>query len=66
MDDPSTTSITEGFGLMFYREASLWDNARWYDPTLGRFAQAETIVPDGYRDWIDIRTQALILITSTI
>jgi len=30
MDDPSTTSVTEGFGLMFY-------NARWYDPALGRF-----------------------------
>jgi len=47
MDDPSTTSVTEGFGLMFY-------NARWYDPALGRFAphslrswdrQADSIVP---------------------
>jgi RHS repeat-associated protein len=27
------------FGLMFY-------NARWYDPTLGRFAQADTIIPN--------------------
>ncbi len=27
------------FGLMFY-------NARWYDPSLGRFAQADTVVPD--------------------
>ncbi len=26
------------FGLMFY-------NARWYDPALGRFAQADTIIP---------------------
>ena len=38
MDDPTTSGVTEGFGLMFY-------NARWYDPTLGRFAQADTIVP---------------------
>jgi len=29
MDDPSTISVTEGFGLMYY-------NARWYDPALGR------------------------------
>ncbi|PKN91158.1 MAG: hypothetical protein CVU44_20570 [Chloroflexi bacterium HGW-Chloroflexi-6] len=40
MDDPTTTAATEGFGLMFY-------NARWYDPALGRFAQADTIIPDG-------------------
>jgi RHS repeat-associated protein len=40
MDDPTTAGVTEGFGLMFY-------NARWYDPTLGRFAQADTIVPAG-------------------
>ena len=39
MDDP-TTSASEGFGLMFY-------NARWYDPALGRFAQADSIVPPG-------------------
>ncbi|MBI3175910.1 MAG: RHS repeat-associated core domain-containing protein [Chloroflexi bacterium] len=39
MDDP-TTSGTEGFGLMFY-------NARWYDPAIGRFAQADSIVPGG-------------------
>ena len=26
------------FGLMYY-------NARWYDPALGRFVQADTIVP---------------------
>ncbi|GAB4449725.1 MAG: hypothetical protein OHK0041_11150 [Anaerolineales bacterium] len=31
-------SNTVDFGLMFY-------NARWYDPSLGRFAQADTIVP---------------------
>ncbi|MBI4761332.1 MAG: RHS repeat-associated core domain-containing protein [Chloroflexota bacterium] len=51
MDDPATAGVTEGFGLMFY-------NARWlrsvpvtkwrgYDPSLGRFAQADTIVPGG-------------------
>jgi RHS repeat-associated protein len=40
MDDPTTVGVTEGFGLMFY-------NARWYDPALGRFAQADTIVPAG-------------------
>ncbi len=50
MDDPSTSG-TEGFGLMFYQ-------ARWlrsvpkaqrkgYDPGLGRFAQADMIVPPG-------------------
>jgi RHS repeat-associated protein len=46
MDDPSTAAVTEGFGLMFY-------NARWYDPSLGRFAQADSIVPDPYnsQDW---------------
>jgi hypothetical protein len=25
LDDPLTSGVTEGFGLMFY-------NARWYDP----------------------------------
>ena len=40
MDDPTTSGVTEGFGLMFY-------NARWYDPTLGRFAQADTVIPGG-------------------
>jgi RHS repeat-associated protein len=33
-------SYTADFGLMFY-------NARWYDSSLGRFAQADTIVPGG-------------------
>ena len=34
------------FGLMFY-------NARWYDPTIGRFAQADTIIPQqqGVQAW---------------
>jgi RHS repeat-associated protein len=40
MDDPTTSGVTEGFGLMFY-------NARWYDPALGRFAQADTMIPSG-------------------
>jgi RHS repeat-associated protein len=46
MDDPSTSGVTEGFGLMFY-------NARWYDPALGRFAQADTIIPQhqGVQAW---------------
>ncbi|NJN80362.1 MAG: hypothetical protein HC797_07770 [Anaerolineales bacterium] len=46
MDNPSTCSENR-FGLMFC-------NARWlrsvpvgYDPSLGRFAQADTIVPSG-------------------
>lgn len=46
MDDPTTTGA-EGFGLMFY-------NARWYDSALGRFAQADTIVPtqsQGVQAW---------------
>lgn len=30
--------------LMFY-------NARWYDPALGRFAQADTVVPDGVQGY---------------
>ncbi|MBL8061759.1 MAG: RHS repeat-associated core domain-containing protein [Anaerolineales bacterium] len=33
-------SNTADFGLMFY-------NARWYDPYLGRMAQADTIIPPG-------------------
>ena len=39
-------SYMSDFGLMFY-------NARWYDPTLGRFAQADTIIPptQGVQAW---------------
>jgi RHS repeat-associated protein len=37
MDDPST-QVTEGFGLMFYQ-------SRFYDPQVGRFVQADTVVP---------------------
>ncbi|NOH02420.1 MAG: RHS repeat-associated core domain-containing protein [Chloroflexi bacterium] len=46
MDDLTTTEVTEGFGLMSY-------NARWYDPALGRFAQADTIIPQsqGVQAW---------------
>jgi RHS repeat-associated protein len=33
-------SYVSDFGLQFY-------NARWYDSSLGRFAQADTIVPSG-------------------
>jgi RHS repeat-associated protein len=33
-------SYTADFGLMFY-------NARWYDSSLGRFAQADSIIPGG-------------------
>jgi RHS repeat-associated protein len=39
MDDPLTSGVTEGFGLMFY-------NARWYDPYLSRFVQADSIIPE--------------------
>lgn len=46
MDDPTTTGVTEGFGLMFY-------NARWYDPYLNHFTQPDSIIPDPYnsQDW---------------
>jgi len=37
-------SHTADFGLMFY-------NARWYDPSLGRFASADTIVPAGVQGY---------------
>ena len=40
LDDPLTSGVTEGFGLMFYQ-------SRFYDPQLGRFTQADTIVPGG-------------------
>ncbi|PWH13850.1 MAG: hypothetical protein DDG60_09040, partial [Anaerolineae bacterium] len=47
LDDPTTAGVTEGFGLMFY-------NARWYDPALARFAQADSIIPlesQGVQAW---------------
>jgi RHS repeat-associated protein len=40
-------TYTADFGLMYY-------NARWYDPALGRFAQADTIIPQatqGVQAW---------------
>ncbi|MBE7435996.1 MAG: hypothetical protein HS100_18915 [Anaerolineales bacterium] len=61
-------SYTGSFGLMYYREASRAasrraENARWYDPARGRFAQADSIVPPGVHpiswgqvDWIGTRT----------
>ncbi len=33
-------SYTSDFGLMYY-------NARWYDPSLGRFGSADTVIPSG-------------------
>jgi RHS repeat-associated protein len=43
---PGQYSHTAEFGLYFYRAASRRDNARWYDPTLGRFAQPDTLIPE--------------------
>jgi len=40
VDDPTTSGVTEGFGLMFY-------NARYYDPALGRFVSADSLIPGG-------------------
>jgi|GEM_PF-3715153 len=37
-------SNTADFGLMFY-------NARWYDPALGRFTSADSIVPAGVQGY---------------
>ena len=39
-DSATDLIASNSFGLMFY-------NARWYDPALGRMAQADTIVPGG-------------------
>jgi RHS repeat-associated protein len=43
-DDPSTQGVTEGFGLMYF-------NARWMDPSLGRFTQPDSIIPDGVQGY---------------
>jgi RHS repeat-associated protein len=40
VSDDATDLGSSGFGLMFYQ-------SRWYDPSLGRMAQADTIVPGG-------------------
>jgi len=37
-------SYASDFGLYFY-------NARWYDPALGRFAQADSIIPGGVQGY---------------
>jgi RHS repeat-associated protein len=37
-------SNMDNFGLMFY-------NARWYDPAIGRFAQADSVVPGGVQGY---------------
>ena len=37
-------SYTGDFGLMYY-------NARWYDSQLGRFAQADTVIPNGVQGY---------------
>ena len=39
MDDPSTQAM-EGFGLMYYQSS-------FYDPQVGRFSQADSIMPGG-------------------
>ena len=44
MDDSATDLGGAGFGLMFY-------NARWYDPALGRFTQADSIIPPGVQGY---------------
>jgi RHS repeat-associated protein len=45
-DDPSTPQA-EGFGLMYY-------NARWVDASLGRFTQADAVIPSpGYSQAYD-------------
>ena len=44
VSDDATDLGAAGFGLMFY-------NARWYDPALGRFAQADSIVPGGVQGY---------------
>jgi hypothetical protein len=36
MDDPTTSGVTEGFGLMFYREASRAACGEWTTPALPR------------------------------
>ncbi len=43
----STTSLTTDTSGRTCPKGCLWDNARWHDPSLGRFAQADTIVPGG-------------------
>jgi RHS repeat-associated protein len=48
------TSTQRRYTGQIEAEAGLYDyNARWYDPALGRFAQADTMIPEPYNpiDW---------------
>ncbi len=48
-------SYASEFGLHFY-------NARWYDSSLGRFTQADSIIPPGVQGYERYaRTQTIIL-----
>jgi len=52
MDNPLTPQ-KEGFGLTCTRQGVFY-NARYYDPALGRFAQADSLVPEqsqGVQAW---------------
>jgi RHS repeat-associated protein len=44
VSDEATDLGSAGFGLLFY-------NARWVDPALGRFIQADSIVPGGVQGY---------------
>ena len=52
MDDPTTTSATEGFGLMFY-------NARWYDLPLDASPRRIPSSLAECRDWIGMPTSTI-------
>ena len=50
------------FGLMFH-------NARRYDPSLGRFAQADTIVPPGVPGldrYVHVETKVTVIFEMTV
>jgi len=46
VDDPTTSGVTEGFGLTCTRQGVFY-NARYYDPALGRFVSADSLIPGG-------------------